>query len=71
MTTFKFIASIIGYSLLTAICIVGLTVASYVFNHYMPPWELLLALVPISFLLGLIITVAIDKPLDRPTYQQN
>jgi hypothetical protein len=65
MSTFKFVASIIGFTLLIAACIGVLTVATYMVNHYVVPWEMLIALVPAAGLLGVIITVAIDKPLER------
>lgn len=65
MSTFKFIASIIGFSLLTLSVVGGLAVASYMVHHYWVPWAILLALVPAALLLGLIITVSIDKPLER------
>ena len=66
MSTFKFTASIVGFTLLVLACVAGITVASFVVNHHWVPWEILIALVPAAGLLGLIITVAIDRPIDRP-----
>lgn len=62
MSTFKYIASIIGFTLLVLVAMVGLSIVSH---GTALPWFLLLALLPAAGLLGLIVTVLIDKPLNR------
>ncbi|TXI62203.1 hypothetical protein [Mycolicibacterium mageritense] len=66
MSTFKFVASIIGFSLVTSLAIGVLSWVSLAVNHHPVPWQLQLSLFPVTVLLAVIITVAIDKPLDRP-----
>ncbi|MGH3725678.1 MAG: hypothetical protein ACRDUS_16335 [Mycobacterium sp.] len=64
MSTFKFRASIIGFAVLTLVVFAALT---FVFHRPEFPGVLVLwgAMTLAASVLGLTITVALDKPLDR------
>ncbi len=64
MSTFNFRASIIGFTLLTLAVFAGLTLGFHGLQTLFD-WRPWVGAVLAALVLGLTVTVALDKPLDR------
>ncbi|MCH9729536.1 MAG: hypothetical protein K0U84_07650 [Actinomycetia bacterium] len=65
MSDFKFAASIIGFTVLVSLAMASISWVKYLVGGNLVPWQIHVALFPAAVLLGLTITVMIDKPLGR------